>query len=146
MGFLHHGDRDSEDATAPSEDDALAGTLAQFQPLAVADRATAILEALRSDLDAGGAKMDWLLSRWLVEPKDWTKVSDDFQTTWDTLKVILQEAFGLLVLARLLIRCEHSHSAMYSGATIVTYVISPDGRDALSRGDVAGVITRRLPD
>ena len=86
------------------------------------------------------------LSRWLVEPKDWTKVSDDYQTTWDTLKVILEEAFGLLALARLLIRCEHSHSAMYSGATIVTYVMSQDGRDALGRGDVAQVIRRRLPD
>jgi hypothetical protein len=55
---------------------------------------------------------------------------------------MLQEAFQALELARMLIRRESE----YQGATEITYALGPDGRSALSRGDVAQVVSRRLPD
>jgi hypothetical protein len=48
----------------------------------------------------------------------------------------------VLVLTRMLIRRESE----YKGATDVTYALGPDGRAAQSRGDVAEIVTRRLPD
>ncbi len=48
----------------------------------------------------------------------------------------------MLVLTRMLVRRE----TQYRGATDVTYALGPDGRAAQSRGDVAEVVARRLPD
>jgi hypothetical protein len=56
------------------------------------------------------------------------------------LGVVLAEAFNALVLARLLIPYDY-----FVGSSQVLYSISADGLAALERGDVAEVVTRRLP-
>jgi hypothetical protein len=61
--------------------------------------------------------------------------------TWFSLELVLQEAFGVLVLTRMVIRRETD----YKGATNVTYVLGPDGRASQTREDVAEVVARRLP-
>jgi hypothetical protein len=81
------------------------------------------------------------LTVWL-SATDWMSLSESQRRNWLGLELMLREAFQALVLARLLIRQEQT----YKGATWVTYANSPDGRAALSRGDVADVVARRLPD
>lgn len=85
--------------------------------------------------------MDQALAPLLPET-DWMALSPQQRTDWTSLALILREAFQVLVLARMLIRQEQT----YKGATWVTYVNSPDGRGALSRGNIADVVARRLPD
>ncbi|HKP90025.1 MAG TPA: hypothetical protein VJT75_08630 [Thermoleophilaceae bacterium] len=58
------------------------------------------------------------------------------------LRVTLSEALNALVIARLLINWD----AGSSGGSVIQYAVSPDGRAALQRGDVAEVVARRLPD
>jgi hypothetical protein len=78
----------------------------------------------------------------LLPDGGWMKWSPEQRGTWFSLQLHLQEAFQALVLTRMLIRRESQ--ARYG--TDVTYAIGPDGRDAQSRGDVAEVVGRRLPD
>ena len=72
----------------------------------------------------------------------WTNWSPEQRATWFSLELVLQEAFQVLVLTRMLIRRESE----YKGATDVTYAVGPDGRAAQIRGDVAEIVTRGLPD
>jgi hypothetical protein len=58
------------------------------------------------------------------------------------LRVTLAEAVNALVAARLLIDWD----AGGSGGSLIKYAVSPDGRAAVDRGDVAEVVARRLPD
>jgi hypothetical protein len=85
--------------------------------------------------------MRTLLTPWLPDA-DWMSWSPEQRATWLSLELVLQEAFGVLVLTRMLIRRENQ----YKGATDVTYALGPDGRAAQGRGDVAQVVGRRLPD
>ncbi|HEY1522234.1 MAG TPA: hypothetical protein VGF70_04405 [Solirubrobacteraceae bacterium] len=68
--------------------------------------------------------------------------SPEQRASWLALELALQEAFQALVLTRMLIRRE----SQYKGATDVTYALGPDGRAAQSRGEVAEVVARRLPE
>jgi hypothetical protein len=83
-----------------------------------------------------------LLGSLLPDDADWMNWSPQQRDAWLSLELALQEAFQALVLARMLIRRE----SQYKGATDVTYALGPDGRAAHSRGDVADVVARRLPD
>ena len=58
------------------------------------------------------------------------------------LRVTLAEALNALVIARLLINWDRGSS----GGSVIQYAVSPDGRAAVERGDVAEVVARRLPD
>ncbi len=86
--------------------------------------------------------MPALLGSLLPDDADWMNWSPQQRAAWLSLELALQEAFQALVLARMLIRRENQ----YKGATDVTYALGPDGRAAQSRGDVAEVVARRLPE
>jgi hypothetical protein len=109
--------------------------------MSVPQRAAEILEKATASIEQDALAMDQLLAPWLPE-SDWAALSPQQRENWLSLAAMLREAFQALVLARMVIRQEQS----YKGATWVTYVNSPDGLVALSRGEVADVVARRLPD
>ena len=135
------GGAGSPDSSADA--DQIARARDHFAGLRVPDRAAEILHAIGPVTENADDYMGMrqLLAPWLPE-SDWMKWSPQQRATWFSLELILQEAFQALELARLIIRRDGS----YKGATDVTYALSPDGHGALSRGDVAQVIARRLPD
>jgi hypothetical protein len=108
-------------------------------PVRAAELLTTIAPAIEQTDDYMGMRV--LLAPWLPD-SDWMSWSPEQRATWFSLELILQEAFGVLVLTRMLIRRESQHK----GATDVTYALGPDGRASLSRKDVAEVVARRLPD
>jgi len=114
----------------------------RFTGLPMPDRAAELLQTIGPAIEQADDYMGMrqLLAPWLPEA-DWMKWSPQQRAAWFSLELILQEAFQALELARMLIRREGS----YKGATDITYALSPDGRAALSRGDVAQVVARRLP-
>jgi hypothetical protein len=99
-----------------------------------------IAPALEKVDDYPGMKA--LLSSLLPDDADWMSWSPEQRASWLALELALQEAFQALVLTRMLIRRE----SQYKGATDVTYALGPDGRVAQSRGEVAEVVARRLPE
>jgi hypothetical protein len=114
-----------------------------FSALPVPERAAEILAMIGPAIEQADDYMGMrqLLAPWLPDA-DWMKWSPQQRATWFSLELDLQEAFQALELARMLIRRE----SPYKGATDITYVLGPDGRAALSRGDVAQVVARRLPE
>ena len=143
--------RSSEDATAgmaapegaSSEADQVAASHEHLSSMSVPARAAEVLQKIAPAVDQPDDYfgMRRLLVPWLPDA-DWMKWSPDQRATWFSLELMLQEAFQALELARMLIRRESE----YQGATEITYALGPDGRSALSRGDVAQVVSRRLPD
>lgn len=107
-------------------------------PVAI-ETARLIAPAIQQADDYLGMRV--LIAPWLPDA-DWMNWSPEQRATWFSLELVLQEAFQVLVLTRMLIRRESE----YRGATAVTYVLGPDGRAAQIRGDVAAVVARRLPD
>lgn len=141
--------RSGDDPSAPpepasattAESDSVETTLGRFAAMSVPQRAAEILEKATASIEQDALAMDQLLAPWLPE-SDWAALSPQQRENWLSLAAMLREAFQALVLARMVIRQEQS----YKGATWVTYVNSPDGLVALSRGEVADVVARRLPD
>jgi hypothetical protein len=123
--------------------DQVASTHEQLSGLQVPERAAEVLARIAPAIEQADDYMGMraLLARWLPDA-DWMKWSPEQRATWFSLELILQEAFQALEFARMLIRRESE----YKGATAITYALSPDSRAALSRGDVAQVVARRLPE
>jgi hypothetical protein len=153
--FHHsHDDPDAEPAgpSGPAaEADQVATSLEHFTGLGLPQRAAEVLQGVAatiqqtddpSDTVSPHLGMDRLLAHWLPDAY-WMKITPDQRGNWFSLQLILDEAFQALVLARLLI-C-HEGTDNVSG-TMAAYFVSPDGRAALDRGDVADVVARRLPD
>ena len=131
-----------EASPAPIEVDPLAAGIEHFSELTPPQRAAELLENIAPKIDdylAGNTRptMPMLLEPWLG-PRQQKNLQ-----RWDSLQRLLQEAFQILVLARLVIRGEGDFTG---SGTKVWYANSPDGRTALDRRDVADVIARRLPD
>jgi hypothetical protein len=125
-----------------AESDSVASTLGRFAALSVPERAAEILEKATASIEQDAlTTMHQLLAPWLRD-SDWMKLSRQERENWLAFEAMLQEAFQALVLARMVIRRERD----MGGATLVTYINSPDGIAALGRGDVADVVARRLPD
>jgi hypothetical protein len=148
MGLFHRSD-DDPDATAAGAAgtsagaDQVAAAFDRISRLSLPERADELLNTIapaigRSDDYLG---MRALLAPWLPD-SDWANWSPEQRETWFSLELVLQEAFQVLVLTRMLIRRESE----YKGATDVTYALGPDARAAQIRGDVVEIVTRRLPD
>ncbi len=138
---VYAGGAGAPDSSADA--DQVARARDHFSALPVPERAAEILAMIGPAIEQADDYMGMrqLLAPWLPDA-DWMKWSPQQRATWFSLELDLQEAFQALELARMLIRRE----SPYRGATDITYALSPDGRAALSRGDVAQMVTRRLPE
>jgi hypothetical protein len=147
MGLFHRSDEDSDATVAGAGTsagaDQVAAAFDRISRLSLPERAAELLNTIAPAI---GQSDDYLGMRALLVPwlpdSDWTNWSPEQRATWFSLELVLQEAFQVLVLTRMLIRRESE----YKGATDVTYAVGPDGRAAQIRGDVAEIVTRRLPD
>lgn len=148
MGLFHRPDEGS-DLTGPepvppsAAADQVAATFDRISEQPLPERAAELLNTIAPAIQVADeyVGMRVLLAPWLPD-SDWMNWSPEQRATWFSLELVLQEAFQALVLTRMLIRRESE----YHGATSVTYMLGPDGRAAQSRGDVAEVVARRLPD
>ena len=148
VGLFHRSDEDSGATVAgaaetAAEADRIAATLHRVSRLSLPERAAELLTAIAPAIEQTDdyMRMQVLLAPWLPD-SDWMNWSPAQRATWFSLELILQEAFQVLMLTRMLIRRE----SQYKGATDITYALGPDARAALSRGDAAEIVTRRLPD
>src|SRR5215471_12889372 len=148
MGLFHRSDENSDWPTAGGAEasavpDQIAAAFEGISRLSLPERAAELLNtitpAIQQPDDYLGMRA--LLAPWLPD-SDWMNWSPEQRATWFSLELVLLEAFQVLVLTRMLIRRESD----YRGATGVTYALGPDGRAAQTRGDVAEVVARRLPD
>ncbi len=123
--------------------DQVAATLDRLSHLPPPERAAEVLNAIAPAIDKldDYLGMQELLKPWLPD-SGWMKWSPDQRHTWFSLELVLQEAFQVLVLTRMLIRRESPDRF----GTTVTYALGPDARDAQSAGNVPAVVARRLPD
>jgi hypothetical protein len=148
MGLFNRPDEGSDltgaGPVAPSATaDQVAATFDRIAAQPLPERAAELLNTIAPAIQQADdyLGMRALLAPWLPD-SDWMSWSPEQRATWFSLELVLHEAFQVLVLARMLIRRESD----YRGATAVTYVLGPDGRAAQTRGDVAEVVARRLPD
>ncbi len=148
MGLFHQSDEGSDltgarPAAPSAAADQVAAAFDRISEQPLSERAAELLNtiapAIRQADESLGMRV--LLAPWLPD-SGWMNWSPEQRATWFSLELVLQEAFQVLVLTRMLIRRESE----YRGATSVTYVLGPDGRAAQSRGDVAEIVARRLPD
>lgn len=125
-------------------------SLARFSALSLPERAAAILAAIAPAIqsaparDASAQFMDQLLKRWLSDglpASERRKLNPLERESDEALRLILQEAFAVLVLTRMILRVEE----LWAGQRPY-YRLGPDGRLALERDDAAEVIARRLPE
>jgi hypothetical protein len=137
-----HGDGDASDASAPDFWQQIEATLAEQRALTLVDRATQMLSSIAPDISASDhrAEMSSLLNKWV--PDFGMNYTPDQWDEWFDLQLLLQEAFGMLVLTRMLVRREEADRF----GTTVRYTLSADGQAALDAGNAADVIKRRLPD
>jgi hypothetical protein len=148
LGFFQRSHEDADTTPAQVADpsvgaDQVAAALDRISRLSLSERAAELLNTVAPAIEQVD---DYLGMRALLAPllpdADWMNWSPEQRATWFSLELLLQEAFQVLVLTRMLIRRE----TQYKGATDVTYALGPDGRAAQGRGDVAEVVARRLPD
>jgi hypothetical protein len=147
MGLFYRSDEGSDlpaagggsTATVP---DQVAATFESISRLSLTERAAELLITIAPAIEQADdfRGMQALLSPWLPD-SGWMNWTPEQRETWFSLELVLQEAFGVLVLTRMLIRRESD----YKGATNVTYALGPDGRASQTREDVAEVVARRLP-
>lgn len=149
VGLFQRGKEDSVAtgdpvAETPAGADQCTTSVERLSGLPLAQRAAELMSAIAPALEQADdyPGMRTLIGSLLPDDSDWMKWSAHQRTDWLSLELNLQEAFQALVLTRMLIRRE----SQYKGATDVTYALGPDGRAAQSRGDVAEVVARRLPD
>ncbi len=130
------------DQRAPDLWQQIEATLAQLRALTLVERAAELLALIAPEISASDQRgqMSSLLAKWLPDfgmnytPEQWDE--------WHDLQLVLQEAFQVLVLTRLLVRREEADRF----GTVVAYTVSADGHAALEASDVADVIKRRLLD
>ena len=147
MPLFHH-EKDAPDeqpGLGPNDDPARwRTTLAHYEGLPFAQRAAELLAQIGPALDGGaGAAAQTLIDPLLPAIHDADlKISDEEWNAAVRLEVVLHDSLQTLVLGRLLMRREFP----YKGATDISYRISPDGSAALTAGNAAEVLARRLPD
>ncbi len=130
------------DAQAPDLWQQIEATLAEQRALTLTECAAQLFSHIAPDISASDqrAQMSSLLAKWVPDfgmkytPAQWDE--------WHDLQLLLQEAFQVLVLTRLLVRREGADRF----GTDVAYSLSGDGRAAFQAGNAADVIKRRLPD
>jgi len=133
---------DSQVAAAEEPD--YDAALQHFSDLSVPQRAGEVLVGISSTLGTSRSGMDQLLSPWCPVSTTGLPADDPPRPDgWWALRHVLLEAFQALELARMVIRQEESTNHW---GTVTGYELSPDGKAALERGDVAAVVARRLPD
>lgn len=146
-----HDDATGGESDAVADADQVKASLDHFAGLSLSQRSAEVLAGVATTIDqtddpsdagAPDLPMDGLLASWLPD-RNWMDITPEQRGTWFSLQLILDEAFQALVLARLLVCHEATDNRQGTNAA---YFISPDGRAALGRGDVADVVTRRLPD
>jgi hypothetical protein len=148
MGLFRRSDEDSDATVAGSavpsaEADQVAAAFDRISRLSLPERAAELLNTIAPAIQQADdyLGMRALLTPWLPD-SEWMNWSPEQRATWFSLELVVQEAFQVLVLTRMLIRRESE----YKGATNVTYALGPDGRAAQTSGDVVEIVTRRLPD
>ncbi len=148
MGLFHESDEGSDltgarPAAPSAAADQVATAFDRISEQPLSERAAELLNTIAPAIQQADEHLGMrvLLGPWLPD-SGWMNWSPEQRATWFALELVLQEAFQVLVLTRMLIRRESE----YRGATSVTYVLGPDGRAAQSRGDVAEIVARRLPD
>jgi hypothetical protein len=135
---------DGDARNAPASDlwQQIEATLAAVRALTLVERAAQLLSSIAPDISASDqrAQMSSVLAQWLPDfGMDYTHEQWD---QWYDLQLLLQDAFQVLVLTRLLVRRESADR----WGTVVAYTLSPDGHAALDAGNAADVIARRLSD
>lgn len=147
------GEADLEGSGSTAGEDPIGPALERFAGLPLAERAAEVLAVVAPAIAAAWDAVDW--NGWelpkgtdmnhllepLIPPFKAKNLSAENRMNLARLRVTLAEAFQALVLARLLIRQDPSGSINSEAA----YANSPDGLEALERGDVAAVVARRLP-
>ena len=148
MGLFNRSDEGSDLPAASAAGtftvaDQVAATFESISRLSLPERAAEVLITIAPAIEQADdfRGMQALLASWLPD-SDWMNWTPEQRETWFSLELVLQEAFGVLVLTRMLIRRESE----YRGGTTVTYALGPDGRASQSREDVAEIVARRLPD
>jgi len=136
------GDGDTGGAPAADLWQQIEATLTEVRALSLVQRATWLLSNISTNVQASDqrAQMSSLLAKWV--PDFGMDYTPDQWDEWHDLQLLLQEAFQVLVLTRLLVRREGADRF----GTVVGYTLSADGAAALGAGNAAEVITRRLPD
>ncbi len=136
MSLLHKSADDGSDPAA----DPSAADLARFSAMQLPERAAAVLAGIRPALEADVNFQDKtqrkLLEVWVPEPPG--RWPDSLMPLWQ----LLAEAFAALEQARLVVGADAGRD---SGGPVTFYWLSEDGHAALESGDVAAVVTRRLP-
>jgi hypothetical protein len=150
MPLFHHAKEDEADGK-PSGKQHFApeakvweDALRHFNELTLPRRGAEILEKVAPKITAADSRegQDQILAPFLPDLLS-TDYSPGQWDSWHELQRVLDEAFGALVLSRLVVR--HDQTTNHWG-TVTSYSLGPDGKAALERGDVADVVARRLPD
>jgi hypothetical protein len=150
MPLFHHqdpddpaGDADGSQAAAAQGPDYDAA-LRHFTALPVPQRAAEVLAGISPMLGQSRSGMDQLLGLWCPVSLSGLAADDPPRPDgWWALRHVLLEAFQALELSRLVMRQEDTTNHW---GTVTGYELSPGGKAALERGDVAAVVARRLPD
>lgn len=149
MPLFHHQQSDDpagdagETPAAAAQGPDYDAALAHFSALTVPQRAAEVLAGISSMLGGSGSGMDQLLGLWCPVSTSGLAADDPPRPDgWWALRHVLLEAFQALELSRLVMRQEDSTNHW---GTVTGYELSPDGKAALERGDVADVVARRLP-
>jgi len=119
--------------------------LEHMRTLTLPQRAAEILAGIGSD--SGGQSN--LLEQWLPNVGGiigYVNPPDEWWDNRQALKELLDEAFWVLQLARLLFRNEETSTTYGEAGTHVNYRVSADGRAAIENGNAAEVVARRVPD
>ncbi len=136
MSFLHKSDGD----VASSASDPCAADLERFSAMGLAERAAEVLAGIRPALEADTNFQDKtqrkLLEAWIPEPSG--RWPESLMPLWR----LLAEAFAALEQARLIVGADAGRS---SGGALTFYWLSEDGHAAIESGDVADLVSRRLP-
>lgn len=155
--FRHYGPDDPRVTRRPAPEASASAdfeaTLRHFDQLPLPERAAEVLDGFATLTEAAVPSMDDLVSRWLPgvmsldsgfqPPPALEQISWEQQATWYELRRVLEAALQALELSRLICRSESTTNHL---GTVTGYTITADGTSALQRGDVADVVTRRLPD
>ncbi len=163
MPMFGHSHR--EESNAPPESASAAGSraadtvnevLGWIGEMSPGQRAARIMDAFKAleGTEHDRLSMDELALNWLpgeIAPGDGgiqTPIPPE-QISWDDLKKwyaarkLIETGLQALEMSRLVCRTETTTNR---SGTLTRYFVSEDGKASLQRGDVADVVTRRLPD
>jgi hypothetical protein len=133
--------RSSDGGSADAASDPYAAALQKFSTMSLPDRAAEVLAGIAPALEADTNFQDKtqrkLLDVWIPEPAG--RWPESMMALW----ALLAEAWAALEGARLVVAADAGRD---SGGALTFYWLTDDGRAALAAGDVAAVVSRRLPN